>query len=163
MTPSRAAVLTLLALAACQPRAPLPAVPAPEPVPAVEPAPEEALLQRLARARRLFDEGVSLGRQSRWDEAAERYRLAAEADPDDARYTLALADALSWSGRWSEAADALAAAIRTEEGAPRPNHRVLYVDYERLGRWLERANRLDEARSARERQEYHRRLRDAGP
>lgn len=157
-----AAALPLFALAACQPRAPLAPVPPPAPVVVEAPAPEEALLERLARARRLFDEGVGLGRQSRWTEAAERYRLAAEADPDDARYALALAEALAWSERWSEAADALAAAIRVEEGASRPNHRVLYVDYERLQRWLTRAGRLDEARRARDRQEYHRRLRDDG-
>jgi hypothetical protein len=37
------------------------------------------------------------------------------------------------------------------------------VDYERLIRLLTRLNRLDEARTARARQEHHRRLRDAAP
>jgi Flp pilus assembly protein TadD len=154
------ALAPLLVLAACQPRQPPPAT---GPAPAVQvTSPDEGLLQRLERARRHFDEGVALGRQSRWTEAAERYRLAAEADPRDPRYPLALADALASLRRDGDAADALAAAIRIEEGAARPNHRVLYVDYERLIRWLEQAGRLDEARSARQRQEHHRRMRDAG-
>ena len=45
--------------------------------------------------------------------------------------------------------------------APNPNHRVLAVDYDRLIAMLTRLNRLDEARSAQERQAFHRRLRDA--
>jgi tetratricopeptide (TPR) repeat protein len=155
------AIPVAAALAGCQPRVPLAPAPLPEPV-VIGSAPEEGLIAGMERARRLFDEGVLLGRQSRWGEAAERYRLAAAADPADARYPLALADALVAQGRDSEGADALAAAIRIEEGAQRPNHRVLYIDYDRLVRLLTRANRLDEARSARDRQEYHRRMRDAG-
>jgi tetratricopeptide (TPR) repeat protein len=158
----RTAVLAaLLPLAACQPRPPALPVPAPEPL--AEPAsPEEVLVASLRRARLLFDEGVALSRQSRWWEAAERFPWAAQADPHDPRYPVALSGALAALGRDSEAADALAAAIRIEEGAARPNHRVLYVDYERLIRWLERAGRLDEARAARLRQEHHRRHRDTG-
>jgi tetratricopeptide (TPR) repeat protein len=150
----------LLPLGACQPRPP--ELPAPVLAPVEEPvSPEETLMARLQRARLLFDEGVALSRQSRWWEAAERYRRAAEADPHEPRYPVALSGALAALGRDSEAADALAAAIRIEEGAARPNHRVLYVDYERLIRWLERAGRLDEARAARLRQEHHRRHRDS--
>lgn len=161
-----AVVVVAGGVAGCQPRMPVAAAPLPEPVVVVaaEPAPgaEEGLIERLERARRLFDEGVALGRRSRWSEAAERYRAAAEADPRDARYPLALADAMAAQGRDWEAADALLAAIRIEEGGVRPNHRVLYVDYERLVRHLTRAGRLDEARAARDRQEQHRRLRDGG-
>lgn len=146
---------------ACQPRAPLAPAPLPEPVVIEAAAPEEDLVMGMERARRLFEEGVLLGRQSRWSEAAERYRLAASADPADARYPLALADALVAQGRDGDAADALAAAIRIDEGAPRPNHRVLYIDYERLVRLLTRANRHEDARAARDRQEHHRRMRDA--
>lgn len=149
-------------MAGCQPRMPVTAAPLPEPVVLAAEAPEEGLIERLERARRLFDEGVALGRRSRWSEAAERYRAAAEADPRDARYPLALADAMAAQGRDWEAADALLAAIRIEEDGVRPNHRVLYVDYERLVRHLTRAGRLDEARVARDRQEQHRRLRDGG-
>ena len=159
MQPRWTLALLLPALAACQPRMPVAAAPLPEPV--VVGAPVEPLLERLERARRFFDEGVRLGRQSRWAEAADRYRLAAEADPADPRYPVALSAALLADGREWEAADALAAAIRLEEASPRPNHRVLFVDYERLVRLLTRTGRHDEARAARDRQEHHRRLRDA--
>jgi tetratricopeptide (TPR) repeat protein len=154
-------LLVLLPLAACQPRAPLATAPVPEPPPL--PLAEEAPIERLERARLLYDEGVMLARRSLWREAAERHRLAAELDPGGQRYWLALADALAALGRDGEAADALLAAIRLEEGSASPNHRVLVVDYERLVRYLTRAHRLDEARQSRERQETHRRLRDAPP
>jgi tetratricopeptide (TPR) repeat protein len=151
-----------LALAACYPRQPVAPPPPPPPPPPVIviSAEEEARAQRI-RAERLFEEGVSLGRQSRWAEAADRYRLAAEANPDDSRYPMALSQALLSQGREWEAADALQAAIRLDENAPSPNHRVLAVDYERLVALLTRLNRLDEARTAQERQSFHRRLRDA--
>ncbi|HEY7767619.1 MAG TPA: hypothetical protein VIB55_05525, partial [Longimicrobium sp.] len=103
------------------------------------------------------------GRQARWAEASEAYRRAAELDPGEVRYHMALADALLQGGREWESADALMAGIRAEEAKLNPNHRVLGVDYERLIRLLTRLNRLDEARTARERQEHHRRLRDAAP
>ena len=158
---SRSIVLALVpvALAACYPRQPVAPPPAPPP-PAVLhiAASDEAAEQR---AERFFDEGVSLGRQSRWAEAADRYRLAAEADPEDARYPLALSNALLNQGREWEAADALQAAIRIEETSAAPNHRVLAVDYDRLIALLRRLNRLDEARAAEQRQAEHRRLRDA--
>jgi tetratricopeptide (TPR) repeat protein len=151
-----------LALAACYPRQPVAPPPAPPPPPAAPTiTAEEAARLRRQRAERFFDEGVSLGRQSRWAEAADRYRLAAEANPDDPRYPLALAEALLSQGREWEAADALLAGIRVEEARANPNHRVLAVDYERLIRLLTRLNRLDEARLAQEQQSYHRRLRDA--
>jgi tetratricopeptide (TPR) repeat protein len=152
------AAAIVVALGGCQPR--MPVAPAPLPEPVVFAPPEEAGAG-VERARRAFEEGVLLGRQSRWSEAADRYRLAAEADPAEARYPMALSDALVAQGLHSAAADALSAALRIEEAAPRPSHRVLYVDYERLVRLLTRADRLDEARAARERQEYHRRMRDA--
>ncbi|HEU0300039.1 MAG TPA: hypothetical protein VFR37_11305 [Longimicrobium sp.] len=155
-------VLISLALAACYPRqsvAPPPVPPpAPPPAPALSPA-EEAALRR-QRAQRAYDEGVRLGRQSRWEDAADRYRLAAQAMPSEPRYHLALSDALLAQGREWEAADALQAGIRAEEDGPRPNHRVLAVDYERLIRLLTRLNRMDEAREAASRQAQHRRLRD---
>jgi len=155
-------VLVPLALAACYPRqpvAPPPLPPPPPPRPAVSPA-EEAVA-RMQRARRAYDEGVGLGRQSRWAEAADRYRLAIQSMPNEVRYHLALSDALLAQGQEWEAADALQAAIRLEEQGPNPNHRVLAVDYERLIRLLTRVNRLDEAREAAARQAQHRRLRDA--
>ena len=154
-------VLAPLALAACYPRQPVapPPLPPPPPPPAISPA-EEAV-QRMQRAQRAYDEGVRLGRQSRWAEAADRYRLAIQAVPNEVRYHLALSDALLAQGREWEAADALQAGIRVEESGPNPNHRVLAVDYERLIRLLTRLNRLDEAREAAARQAQHRRLRDA--
>jgi thioredoxin-like negative regulator of GroEL len=145
-----------LALAACYPRQPVAPPPAPPPPPAPTITAEEAARMRRQRAERFFAEGVSLGRQSRWSEAADRYRLAAEANPGDPRYPLALAEALLSQGREWEAADALLAGIRVEEARTNPNHRVLAVDYERLIRLLTRLNRL-----AQEQQSYHRRLRDA--
>lgn len=155
-------VLAPLMLAACYPRqpvAPPPLPPPPPPPPVVDPAAEA--VARMQRARRAYEEGVHLGRQSRWAEAADRYRLAVEAVPNEVRYHLALSDALLAQGREWEAADALQAAIRVEEEGPNPNHRVLAVDYERLIRLLTRLNRLDEAREAAARQAQHRRLRDA--
>ena len=155
-------IVISLALAACYPRqpvAPPPAPPPPPPAPTLSPA-EEAVL-RMQRAQRAFEEGVRLGRQSRWADAADRYRLAAEAMPNEPRYHLALSDALLAQGREWDAADALLAGIRAEENGPRPNHRVLAVDYERLIRLLTRLNRLDEAREAASRQAQHRRMRDA--
>lgn len=157
---SRPIVLAFVsvALAACHPRQPV--APPPAPLPAViHIAADPEAAER--RAERLFDEGVSLGRQSRWAEAADRYRLAAEANPDQARYRLALSDALLNQGREWEAADALQAAIRIDESGASPNHRVLAVDYDRLIALLRRLNRLDEARAAEQRQAQHRRLRDA--
>lgn len=154
--------LVPLALAACYPRQPVaPPPPPPLPPPTLVIAPEEEARARLRRAERFFEEGVSLGRQSRWAEAAERYRLAAEANPDEARYPMALSNALLSQGREWEAADALQAAIRLEENSRNPNHRVLAVDYDRLVALFTRLNRLDEARSAQERQAHHRRMRDA--
>ncbi|MBW3571343.1 MAG: hypothetical protein KY467_09565 [Gemmatimonadetes bacterium] len=155
-------LLAPLALAACYPRqpvAPPPAPPPPPPPPAVSPA-EEAV-QRMERGRRAYDEGVRLGRQSRWQDAVDRYRLAVQSVPNEVRYHLALSDALLALGREWEAADALHAGIRVEEEGPNPNHRVLAVDYERLIALLTRLNRMDEARQAAERQARHRRLRDA--
>lgn len=154
-------ILAPLALAACYPRQPV----APPPVIIIRapPAPSaaEEAVQRMERARRAYDEGVRLGRQSRWAEAAERYQMAVENGPNEVRYHLALSDALLALGREWEAADALQAGIRVEEAGPNPNHRVLAVDYERLIRLLTRLNRLDEARQATDAQARHRRLRDA--
>ena len=155
-------VLAPLALAACYPRQPVAPPPArlpPPPPAAISPA-EEAV-QRMQRARRAYDEGVRLGRQSRWADAVDRYRLAVESMPNEVRYHLALSDALLALGREWEAADALQAGIRVEEQGPNPNHRVLAVDYERLIALLTRLNRLDEARQAAANQARHRRLRDA--
>jgi tetratricopeptide (TPR) repeat protein len=155
-------VLAPLALAACYPRQPVAPPPAPPPAPpALSVSPAEEAVQRMQRARRAFDEGVRLGRQSRWADAVDRYRLAVESMPNEVRYHLALSDALLAQGREWEAADALLAGIRVEEGGPNPNHRVLAVDYERLIALLTRLNRLDEAREATAQQARHRRLRDA--
>lgn len=160
----RTAVLVpLLALAtACTPRQPvvLPA-PAPPPAPAMTPEEQAAALAR--RAELAFDRGVSLGRQGRWADAAAAYRQAAQMLPTEPRYPMALSEALLQQGREWESADALSAAIRAEEASASPNHRVLAVDYERLIRLLTRLNRLDEARTATDRQSFHRRMRDQDP
>ena len=153
--------LAPLAVAACYPRQPVAPPPAPPPPPPVVVSPAEEAVARLQRAQRAYDEGVRLGRQSRWAEAADRYRLAAESMPGEARYHMALSSALLAQGREWEAADALQAGIRAEEQGPNPNHRVLAVDYDRLIRLLTRLNRLDEARQASDAQARHRRLRDA--
>ena len=154
-------VLAPLALAACYPRQPVAPPPAPPPPPVVVVDPAAEAVERMQRARRAYDEGVRLGRQSRWDEAADRYRLAIQSMPNEVRYHLALSEALLAMGREWEAADALQAGIRVEEAGPNPNHRVLAVDYERLIGMLTRLNRLDEAREAAAQQARHRRLRDA--
>lgn len=154
-------VVAPLALAACYPRQPVAPPPAPPPAPAATVSPAEEAVQRMQRARRAFDEGVRLGRQSRWADAADRYRLAVESMPNEVRYHMALSDALLQMGREWEAADALLAGIRVEERGPNPNHRVLAVDYERLIALLNRLNRLDEAREATAQQTRHRRMRDA--
>lgn len=160
MQARRITLALLPLLGACFPRQPVAPPPPPPPPVLVISAADEARA-RAQRAERFFDEGISLGRQSRWSEAADRYRLAAEANPEEPRYPMALSNALLSQGREWEAADALLAAIRVEENAPNPNHRVIAVDYERLVALLTRLNRLDEARTAQERQAQHRRMRDA--
>ena len=125
--------------------------------------PEEIEAERVARARQLWEEGIQLGRAGRWFQAERSYREAASLQPDSAKYPMAQAAALLQMGRDSEAADALLAAIRVSEAARPPNHGVLAVDYERLIQVLERIGRLDEARTARERQRFHRMMRDAQP
>jgi tetratricopeptide (TPR) repeat protein len=150
-----------LVLAACYPRQPVAPPPAPPPPPVVVADPAAEAVERMQRARRAYDEGVRLARQSRWEDASDRYRLAIQLMPNEVRYHLALSDALLSMGREWEAADALQAGIRVEEAGPNPNHRVLAVDYERLIGMLTRLNRLDEAREAAAQQARHRRLRDA--
>lgn len=158
----RTALLVPLALlaAGCTPRQP---PPAPRPTIFIPASPADDAGARAERARVAWEEGIALGRQSRWAEAADAYRRATEAHPEEVRYHMALSEALLQGGREWEAADALLAGIRAEEALPQPNHRVLAVDYERLIRMLNRLNRLDEARAARARQDHHRRMRDAAP
>ncbi|WP_325310320.1 hypothetical protein [Longimicrobium sp.] len=148
-------------LAACTP--PPVVIPPPPPPPAPVQTPEELAAERVARARQLWSEGTDQGRQGRWFQAERSYREAATLAPDSAKYHLALANALLQQGRDSDAANALLAGIRVEEAASPVNHTVLAVDYERLIQVLERAGRLDEARTARERQRFHRMMRDAAP
>ena len=155
----RIALLPLLALAACMPR-PVVLPPPPPPPPPVE-VPAETEADRIARGHRLWDEATLLGRQGRWVQAERLYRDALAISPDSATYHLALATALLQQQRDTEAADAMLAAIRLEEAASAPNHAVLAVEYEQLIEILERVNRLDEARTARDRQRLHRMLRDA--
>lgn len=149
-------------LAACVPRPVVLPPPPPPPLPP-PPPPVETEAERAVRAHDLWNSGTALGRQGRWFQAERAYRDAVELEPDSVGYRLSLSTALLQQQRDSEAADALLAAIRLEEAAPSPNHRVLAVDYERLIQILERVNRLDEARAARERQRLHRMLRDAQP
>lgn len=112
------------------------------------------------RARTRFDEGVLLGRQSRWAEAEAKYREAARLRPEEPSYQMALSTALLEQGKAWEAADALRAGIEAEERLPEPNHRVLAVDYERLIALFTRMGRNEDAQRARERLRYHRQLRD---
>jgi len=156
-----AAVLLTLATFACTPPPP-PPPPAPLPPPPA-PSVEELEAEKSVRAQQMWNEGTSFGRQGRWAQAERSYREAATLRPDSATYHMALATALLQQGRDSDAADALLAGIRAEEAETPPNHRLIAVDYERLIQTLERANRLDEARSARERQRLHRMLRDTAP
>ena len=152
----------VLVLAACVPR-PVVAPPPPPPLPPPPPPPVETEAERATRAHEVWNSGVALGRQGRWFQAERAYRDAIELEPDSTGYRMSLSTALLQQQRDSEAADVLLSAIQLEEARPSPNHRVLAVDYERLIQILERVNRLDEARTARERQRLHRMLRDAQP
>lgn len=155
-----AAVVIALGTFACTPPPP---PPPPLPPPVAAPTNEELEAEKTARARRLWEEGTAMGRQGRWNQAESLYRDAAELRPDSAVYQMARATALLQMGRYGEAADALSAGIRVEEAETPVNHRLIAVDYERLIDTLERANRLDEARQARDRQRLHRMLRDTSP
>lgn len=157
----RSIVVPLLMLAACMPRPVVAPPPPPPPPPPAAPAETDA--ERIARGHRSWLEGTQLGRQGRWVQAERLYRDAIALSPDSATYHFALATALLQQLRDTEAADAMLAAIRLEEAVPSPNHAVLAVEYEQLIQVLERVNRLDEARRARERQRLHRMLRDARP
>ena len=157
-------LVALLVLSACVPRpVVLPPPPPPLPPPPPPPVVEETEADRSARAQQLWTSGTVLGRQGRWGEAEHAYREAVSLRPDSVSYQLSLTTALLQQQRDSEAADVLLGAIRLQEAAPSPNHRLLAVDYERLIQILERVNRLDEARTAREKQRLHRMLRDALP
>ena len=153
--------LCAVALAACNPPPP-PAPPAPAPLPTPTLTAEEVERAAEAQAQRSWEQATALGRQGRWPEAEALLRTAVQQRPSNPTYHLALADALVQQGRDSEAADALLAGIRAQEAVPRPNHRVLVVDYERLVELLTRVGRAGDAQQARARQAEHRRLRDAG-
>jgi tetratricopeptide (TPR) repeat protein len=155
------ALAALLTLAACTP--PPVILPPPPPAPAPAPPPVETEADVDARAQQLWTSGTAFGRQGRWIQAERAYRDAIALRPDSVEYQLALSTALLQQQRDGEAADVLQAAIRLQEAAPSPNHRLIAVDYERLIQILERVNRLDEARTARERQRLHRMLRDTQP
>lgn len=153
-----ALLLLAAALPACTPRRPPPA-PTPPPAP-VAADPQVEARARAATAQRRFDEGVLLGRQSRWRDAEAKYREAARLDPAEPSYAMALSAALLSQGRASEAADALLAGIHAEERRADPNHRVLAVDYERLIALLARVGRESEIPRHREQLRYHREQRD---
>ncbi|MBV9108831.1 MAG: hypothetical protein JO306_05465 [Gemmatimonadetes bacterium] len=153
-------LLSVLALAACQPPRPV-VLPPPPPPPA--PSAQEVAVEHAASANQLWEEGTALGRQGQWARAEQSYRQAVALEPDSAKYPLAQAGALLQLGRDSDAANALQAAIRIEEAQNPVNHALVAVDYERLIQVLERVGRLDEARTARERQRFHRMMRDAAP
>jgi len=161
----RLSLCVLAVLAGCVPPPP----PRPTPVPPPPPAPvapplstEDAEREAEQRARRLWEEATTLGRQGRWSEAEGRLRQAVQQRPQNSTYSMALATALVQQGRDSEAADALWAGIRAQEAVAQPNHRVLVVDYERLVDLLTRTGRTGDAQRARARQAEHRRMRDAG-
>jgi tetratricopeptide (TPR) repeat protein len=154
-------MLLALSLAGCMPR---PVVLPPPPPPAAPTrTPEEIEAERASQAAGLWETGTAYGRMGRWVQAERAYRDAVALRPDSARYQLALANALLQQQRDSEAADVLLGAIRLEAAAPSPNHGLIAVDYERVIQILERVNRMDEARQARERQRFHRMMRDAQP
>ncbi|SOD02109.1 Tetratricopeptide repeat-containing protein [bacterium JGI 053] len=155
-------LVALVVLTACVPR-PVVLPPPPPPLPPPPPVAVETDAERTARAQQLWTSGTALGQQGRWAQAERAYREAVALQPDSVPYQLSLTTALLQQQRDSEAADVLLGAIRLQEAAPSPNHRLLAVDYERLIQILERVNRLDEARAARERQRLHRMLRDAQP
>jgi tetratricopeptide (TPR) repeat protein len=123
----------------------------------------ELLRQARADAQRWFSEGTRLGRQGQWTQAEAQYRRAVAAYPADPAYHFALANALLGQLRVNEAADAFQAGIDLEEASPTPNHRLMAEDYERLIQLLTRAGRAEQAQAARDRQRYHRELRDAVP
>ncbi len=154
-------LLFALSLAGCTP--PPVVIPPPPPPPPPERTAEEIAAERAARARQLWEEGITFGRQGRWFQAERSYREGATLQPDSSKFPMAQATALLQMGRDPEAADALLAAIRLEEAGQPVNHGVLAVDYERLIQILERVGRLDEARTARERQRFHRMMHDAQP
>lgn len=155
----RALVLALLGLAACsQARTPPPAPP-----PGALPDSATSARAAEAEARRWFDEGVLMGRQSRWTEAEQRYRRAIAARGTEPTYRFALASALLAQNRVSEAADAFQAGIDLEEKAPNPDHALLAEEYERLIQILTRLGQQDRIAVARDRQRYHRELRDVLP
>jgi tetratricopeptide (TPR) repeat protein len=162
MSPSRStlavlAFAALAALAACG--APAPPPPAPVPV-VVAVDSTEIVRQQRVQAQGWFDQATRLGRQARWGEAIALYRRAVAAAPDEATYHFGLSSALLGSGSLGEAADAFQAGIDVEERADAPNHRLLAEDYERLIQILTRAGRTDLIGPARDRQRYHRELRD---
>lgn len=151
-----------VATSACGGRAAvLPPPPAPPPAPAATSAELSAAAD--ARAADLWRQGTVLGRQGRWIQAEQAYRQAVSARPDSVKYRMALSTALLQEGRDSEGADALLEAIRLEEAATPVNHALIAVDYERAIQILERVGRMDEARTARERERFHRMMRDAQP
>jgi hypothetical protein len=154
-TRTACAAALLLGLAACMPRTPPPApAPLPPPPPAA-PEPDAA-----TRARTAWESSIRMGRQGRWLDAESYLRESVRLQPDSITYHLALANTLIQLSRHSQAADEMWAAIRLEEALPSPNYRVLVVDYDRLIALLDRVQRLDEARTARIRQDEHRRRRD---
>jgi tetratricopeptide (TPR) repeat protein len=153
-----AAASLLLAMAACGPK-PLP----PAPAPAAAAPLDSAALDRMSEttARQIFDEGTALARQGRWREAEARYRQAIATRPSEPTYPFALAAALLSQQRVADAAVAFKAGIDAEEAAPLPNHRLLAEDYERYIQILTRAGRAEDIPAARDRQRYHREIRDA--
>lgn len=156
------AVLALALLPACTPRRPV-VLPPPPPPPPAEPVLTDAQLemQKDLDAHRLWQEGTAYGRRGDWRQAEASFRGAASTRPDSATYHQALATALLQQGKTWEAADAMQLAIRAAEARRPVNHRVLAVDYDRLIQLLDRLNRLDEARVARDRQRFHRMMRDS--
>jgi tetratricopeptide (TPR) repeat protein len=159
------AACTIALLAACTPRQPMVVAPAPAPPPPPPPAvtEAEANVARDLEARRFWEQGTAQGRRGAWSQAADSYRRAAEIRPDSVVYHMALSTALVQQGRAWEAADAMQAGIRVAEARQPVNHRLLAVDYDRLIELLTRLNRQDEARAARERQRFHRMMRDSSP
>jgi thioredoxin-like negative regulator of GroEL len=151
------AVVAATLVAACGGPPPPPPAPAPVAAPV-----DSAALARSARERAQgdFDAATRLVRQGQWAQADALFRRAISAAPDEATFRFGLANELLAAGRVSEAADAFQAGIDVEENAAVPNHRLLAEDYERLIQILTRAGRTDLIPAARDRQRYHRELRD---
>jgi Flp pilus assembly protein TadD len=89
-----------------------------------------------------FAAGLELYRSGRYEQAAERFLVAAEAAPDNAVYGYYRAVALHRAGRESEAQDSLTTAVAAERRLPIANWGVAMERVQGSSRlWLEEARK----------------------